>query len=108
MICSQKDRLDDIQHTLLLTAEKNFIENERKMPIFDIFFWAATAYVTTNIKNRIFWQIKIFGKKIIWDNLGDFHIVISQQSNDTKTIALVQLYKEFWAFEVGSTRNSHN
>ena len=61
-----------------------------------------------NIKNRIFWQIKNFQKKIIQDNLGDFDSVISQQSNDTKIIALVQLYEEFWAFEVGSTRNSHN
>jgi hypothetical protein len=34
--------LDRVQHTLLLTAEKIFIESERKMPIFDI-FWAATA-----------------------------------------------------------------
>ena len=37
MSFAQKDRLDRIQYTLLLTTEKNFIENERKMPIFDIF-----------------------------------------------------------------------
>ena len=61
-----------------------------------------------NIKNGMFWQIKNFQKKIIQDNLGDFDSVISQQSNDTKTIALVQLYEEFWAFEVGGTRNSQN
>jgi hypothetical protein len=30
--------LDRILHTLLLTTEKNFIENERKMPILDVFF----------------------------------------------------------------------
>ena len=38
MSFAQKDRLDRIQHTLLLTTEKNFIENERKMPIFDRHF----------------------------------------------------------------------
>ena len=31
MSFAQKDRLDRIQHTLLPTIEKNFIENERKM-----------------------------------------------------------------------------
>jgi hypothetical protein len=30
--------LDRIRHTFLLTTEKNFIENERKMPILDVFF----------------------------------------------------------------------
>ena len=72
------------------------------------FFEPQILIEQPNIKNGIFWQIKNFQKKIIQDNLGDFDSVISQQSNDTKTIALVQLYEEFWAFEVGSTRNSHN
>ena len=75
---------------------------------FSIFFGRQQLMLQPNIKNRIFWQIKNFQKKIIQYNLGDFDSVISQQSSDTKTIALVQLYEEFWAFEVGSTRNSHN
>ena len=32
MSYAQKDWLDRIRHTFLLTTEKNFIENERKMP----------------------------------------------------------------------------
>jgi hypothetical protein len=47
MSFAQKDPLDRIQHILLPTIEKNFIENERKMPILDIFFGAVTTYVTT-------------------------------------------------------------
>jgi hypothetical protein len=38
MSFAQKDQLDRIQHTLLPTTKKNFIENQQKMSIFDIFF----------------------------------------------------------------------
>jgi hypothetical protein len=34
----QRDRLDRIQHTLLLNTEKIFIENEQKMLKLDVFF----------------------------------------------------------------------
>ena len=53
MTYSQKDRLDRIQHTLLPTTEKNFIENERKMPIFDIFFgWQQLMLLGCSISCR--------------------------------------------------------
>jgi hypothetical protein len=33
-----KRLIERIRHTFLLTTEKKFIENERKMPILDVFF----------------------------------------------------------------------
>jgi hypothetical protein len=108
MTYSQEDRLDRIQHTLLPTTEKDFIENKRKCR-FSIYFFGRNNLCYNPIsKIAYFGKLKIFGKKIIRDNLGDFDSVISQQSNDTKTIARVQLYEELWAFEVDSTQNSHN
>jgi hypothetical protein len=49
MTYSQKDRLDRIQHTLLPTMKKNFIQNERKMSNFDIFFGRQKLMLQLNI-----------------------------------------------------------
>ena len=51
MSFAQKDRLDRIRHTSLLTTEKNFIENKRKMPILDAFFERQQLIIQPN-KNR--------------------------------------------------------
>ena len=53
MSFSQKDRLDRIQHTFLPTTEKNFIENERKMPILDVFFERQQLIIQPNIFGKI-------------------------------------------------------
>jgi len=49
MSFAQKDRLNRIRHTSLLTTEKNFIENKRKMPILDAFFERQQLIIQPNI-----------------------------------------------------------
>ena len=63
MSFAQKDRLDRIQYTLLPTTEKNFIENERKMPIFDIFFGWQQLMLQPNNKKFVVLELVIFQQK---------------------------------------------
>ena len=46
MSFAQKDRLDRIRHTSLLTTEKKFHRKRAKNADFRYIFWAATTYVT--------------------------------------------------------------
>ena len=82
-----KGRLDRIQHTLLPTTEKNFHRKRAKNADFQIFLGGNNLCYNPISKIAYFGKLKIFGEKIIRDNLGDFDSVISQQSSDTKTIA---------------------
>jgi hypothetical protein len=59
MSFTQKDRLDRIQHTLLPTTEKNFIENNRKMPIFYIFFGRQQLMLQPNISVNVHAQMSM-------------------------------------------------
>ena len=51
---AHKDQSNRIQHILLPTTEKNFIENERKMLILDVFFERQQLILELNKKNYIF------------------------------------------------------
>ena len=59
MTYSQNDRLDRIQHTLLPNTEKNFIENERKMPKFDVFFEPPVLMVQPSVLMTSFFKVDI-------------------------------------------------
>ena len=66
MSYAQKDWLDRIRHTFLLTTEKNFIENERKMLILDVFFEPQQLMLQTNTKKSTLSKMfknKIFDEK---------------------------------------------
>jgi len=52
MSYTQKDWLDRIRHTSLLTTEKKFHRKRAKNADFRCIFWAATTYYTTQYKKN--------------------------------------------------------
>jgi hypothetical protein len=68
MSFAQKDQLNRIRHTSLLTTEKNFIENKRKMQILEAFFERQQLIIQPNITARDFtfytWHFELIEKKL--------------------------------------------
>ena len=59
MSFAQKDRLDRIRHTSLLTTEKKFHRKRPKNDDFRDTFWVATTYATTQYINTFNYMLQI-------------------------------------------------